>query len=201
MMISRSHAPIGPSALRWHPRNSRLFTVSGQGGFTLLELVVVVIVVSVLFLAALNKVWSLQTTVERTTMDYNIGALRSALALQFVAMIVRKDEEGIRQLAGSNPMTLLNQRPGNYLGEFTGVDPASLESGHWYFDRQQKVLTYLVKNRQFFQSVLSGPPRVRWSVRLDVATPDSSISSGLALDQLEGLSLVPMEGYVWREEE
>lgn len=174
---------------------------SGQGGFTFLELVVVVIVVSILFLAALDKMWTLQTTVERTTMEYNLGTMRSALALQFVDRIVRKDEAGIRQLAGSNPMSFLNQRPGNYLGEFDGADPSTLERGNWYFDRQQKVLVYLVNNQQFFHSVLSGPPRVRWFVKLDGAASGSGPQPEPPLEQLEGISLVPLEVYVWREKE
>ena len=144
---------------------------------------------------------SLQTTVERTTMEYNIGTMRSALALQFVDRIVRKDEAGIRQLAGSNPMSFLNQRPGNYLGEFEGVDPTTLERGNWYFDRQQKILVYLVKNQQFFHSVLAGAPRVRWSVQPDYATSGPGPQPEPPLDQLEGISLVPLEVYVWREKE
>lgn len=189
------------SALSRPARNGRFLTVAGQGGFTLLELVVVVIVVSLLFLAALDKMWMLQTTAERATMEYNVGALRSALALQFVNRIVRKDEEGIRLLAGSNPMTMLNQVPGNYLGELEGVDPTTLEGGNWYFDRRQKVLVYLVRNSHFFRSTLTGPPRVRWSVELDFAAPDRSGGSGEAGEQLQGISLLPLERYVWREEE
>lgn len=198
MMIPTPPAEQSPAVLNRRSRNGKR---PGEKGFTLLELVVVVIVVSLLFLAGLNKMWTLQTTAERATMEYNVGVLRSALALQFVARMVRKDEEGILQLAGSNPMDFLNQRPGNYLGEFDGIDPATLESGNWYFDRQQKILVYLVKNRQFFHSVLSGPPRVRWSVRLDFTAPKSGSGPEPPLDRLEGISLLPLEVYVWREEE
>jgi len=201
MMTCGWQAVKAAARLRRSARNGQFSSVAGQRGFTLLELVVVVIVVSILFLAALDKMWTLQTTAERATMEYNIGALRSALALQFVARIVRKDEEGIRQLAGSNPMTLLNQIPGNYLGEFAGVDPATLERGNWYFDRRQKMLIYLVKNSHFFRSSLSGPPRVRWLVELDYAVSKPSSGSGPLLDRLEGISLRPMESYVWREED
>jgi hypothetical protein len=98
-------------------------------------------------------------------------------------------------------MTLLNQRPGNYLGELEGADPATLERGNWYFDRQKKVLVYLVKHRQFFHSSLSGPPRVRWSVEIDYAVPKLSSGPGPPLDRLEGVSLKLLEGYVWREED
>lgn len=182
-------------------RNALPCQLSGQRGFTLLELIVVVCVVCALFLTALNKTWELQTTAERATMEYNVGALRSALALQFVAKIVQQDEEGIAQLAGINPMVLLNQVPGNYLGEFDGVDPTTLKVGNWYFDQRQKMLVYLVRNSHFFRSPLSGPPRVRWSVRLDFAAPGGSAASGSAKDHLEGISLVPQEGYFWREKE
>lgn len=172
----------------------------GQAGFTLLELVVVVIVVCILFLAALDKMWQLQATAERGVMEYNIGALRSALALSFAARLVYRDEEGIRQLAGSNPMALLNQIPGNYLGELDGVDPATLQAGHWYFDQRQKMLIYLVKNSHFFRSDLAGPPRLRWTVRLDYAAPGRGAGPQAGGPRLEGISLVSQEGYVWREQ-
>lgn len=201
MMTCGRQAAKESATLSRPARNGRFLTVTGQRGFTLLELVVVVIVVSLLFLAALDKMWALQATAERATMEYNIGTLRSALALQFVARIVRKDEEGIRQLAGSNPMMLLNQIPGNYLGELDGVDPATLEQGNWYFDRRQKILIYLVKHSYFFHSTLTGPPRVRWSVQLDFAVPKPDSGPERPLNQLEGISLLPLEKYVWREEE
>jgi len=182
-------------------RRRRIGQLCNEKGYTLLELVVVVIIVCILFLVALDKLWELQTTAERATMEYNVGALRSALALQFVDRIVHGDEEGIRALAGSNPMTMLNQIPGNYLGEFENIDPATLESGNWYFDKRQKLLVYLVRNSHFFRSSLSGPARVRWSVHLDIATRSRNDGSGAVVEKLEGISLVPQDLYVWRVKE
>ena len=178
-------------------RSGRVSSAAGHGGYTLLELIVVVVIVCLLLLAALDKMWELQTTAERATMEYNVGALRSALALQFVARIVRHDEEGIAQLAGINPMLLLNQVPGNYLGEFDGVDPTTLEVGNWYFDQRQKMLVYLVRNSHFFRSTLAGPARVQWVVRLDLGGDGFAVGK----QKVEGISLVPQEGYVWREKD
>jgi general secretion pathway protein G len=173
-------------------------TGADRRGFTLLELVVVVIIVCILILVAMAKMWDLQASAERATMAYNVGALRSALALHFAAAVVGNDTEGLGSLTGSNPMALLNQRPGNYLGEFEGVDPATLEAGNWYFDRRQKMLIYLIGNDHFFHSPLAGPPRVRWAVRLDFADQNGNGAYEPQVDQLEGVSLVPAEEYQWR---
>lgn len=164
-------------------------------------MVVVVILVCILVLTALNRLWELRTTVERATMEYQVGALRSALAMHFAALIVDADQQGLQRLPGSNPMQLLNQRPGNYLGEFDGVDPDTLEPGNWYFDRRHRVLVYLVKNAYFFRSARSGAPQVRWAVRLDFADENRSSRYEPRADTLEGISLAPLEAYSWQEQE
>lgn len=183
--------------LRRPRRPGRFSSAAGQSGYTLLELVVVVVIVCLLFLVALDKMWELQTTAERATMEYNVGALRSALALQFVARIVRQEEEGMMALAGSNPMTFLNQVPANYLGELDNVDPVTLERGNWYFDKRQKLLVYLVRNSHFFRSTLAGPARVQWAVRLDLGGDGFAIGK----QKVEGISLVSQESYIWREKD
>lgn len=162
-------------------------------------MVVVVILVCILVLTALNRLWDLRATVERATVEYQVGALRSALAMHFAALIVNADQQGLLQLPGSNPMQLLNQRPGNYLGELDGVDPATLEPGNWYFDRRHRVLVYLVKNAYFFRPFGSAAPQVRWAVHLDFADENRNGRYEPRVDALEGISLAPLEAFSWQE--
>ena len=172
-------------------------TQLGQGGFTLLELVVVVGIVAILFTVGLNKYFDLLVDVERATMEQNIGILRSALAMQVAKKIVRGEVEGIGELAETNPMNFLTEQPQNYLGEFQNADPAAIEGGQWYFETAGNYLVYRVKNTDYFQSALAGPNRVRFQIDLVYADHNGSGRFEPKIDALEGLRLAALEPYQW----
>jgi len=169
----------------------------GQGGFTLLELIVVVGIVAILFTVGLNKYFELLVDVERATMESNIGALRSAVAMQVARKIVRDELLSLSDLAETNPMGYLAEKPKNYLGERHNVDPAAVEGGTWYFDTVGNVLTYRVKNTDYFQSGLSGPKRARFKIELVYADHNGSGRFEPNIDALEGLRLAALEPYRW----
>ena len=172
-------------------------TWRGQGGFTLLELIVVVAVVAILFTVGLNKYFELLVDVERATMEQNIGILRSAVAMQVAKKIIGDDLDGLGDLAESNPMTYLAEQPQKYLGERHQTDPAAIEGGHWYFETADNVLVYRVKNTGYFQSALAGPKRARFQLELVYADHNGSGSFEPKIDALEGLRLAALEPYQW----
>ncbi|BCA78661.1 prepilin-type N-terminal cleavage/methylation domain-containing protein [Desulfuromonas sp. AOP6] len=169
----------------------------GQGGFTLLELIVVVAIVAILFTVGLNKYLELLVEVERATMEQNIGIMRSAVAMQVAKKIVGDDLDGLSELAESNPMTYLAEQPQNYLGELHQADPAAIEGGSWYFDTAGNILIYRVKNTGYFQSALAGPKRARFKIDLVYADHNGSGRFEPRIDALEGLRLAALEPYQW----
>ena len=84
-------------------------------GFTFLELVVVIAIISTLAVVALDRYYKLLVDVERTSMEHDLGVLRSAIAMQVAAHYVAGNIDGLSTLVGSNPMNLLAEKPSNYL--------------------------------------------------------------------------------------
>ncbi|OGI38280.1 MAG: hypothetical protein A2140_07375, partial [Candidatus Muproteobacteria bacterium RBG_16_62_13] len=125
----------------WPGRESR--------GFSLLELVIVVVIISVLLTVAISRLLALQVDAERVAMETVAGTLRSAIGMKVAEHIVNQDVPGLVRLVGTNPMDRLAELPGNYLGVQDGVNPATLADGNWYYDRRDGTLVYLVRNTGF----------------------------------------------------
>lgn len=166
-------------------------------GFSLLELVIVIVIISVLLVLAISRLLALQVDAERVTMETVAGTLRSAIGIKVAESIVRMKVADLRALEGSNPMDLLAETPRNYLGERDGVDPVTLEDGNWYFDRQAKVLVYLVRHKGFFTGGQSNPPRARFALRLVYSDKNGNGVFDPGVDAIEGMRLSPVEPYSW----
>lgn len=162
-----------------------------ERGFTLLELTVVVCIVAVLFTVALNKYLDLLVDVERATMEQNLGAMRSAVALQMASRLVKGHSERAAAMAGENPMRYMSETPNNYLGELDGPDPATIEEGSWYYDTRQQAMIYRVQNDTFFRTPLDGPSRARF--RIEPVFDESASQT----EYLAGLVVRPLEKYKW----
>jgi prepilin-type N-terminal cleavage/methylation domain-containing protein len=167
------------------------------GGFSLLELVIVIVIISVLMVLAISRLMALQVDAERVTMETVTGTLRSAIGIKIAESIVKMQVADLAALESSNPMDLLAETPRNYLGERDRVDPATLEDGNWYFDKQAKVLVYLVRHKGFFTGGLSNPPRARFALRLVYSDKNGNGVFDPGVDAIEGLRLSPVEKYSW----
>jgi len=165
-----------------------------KGGFTLLELVVVITIISVLVVVALDRFYKLMIDVERTAMEHDLGVLRSAIGMQVAGHFVAGDMVGLQQLTESNPMDLLSERPNNYLGVFSSFDLDELKTGSWFYDDQAKVLIYLVRNQVYFNSMLDKPGRARFKIS---PVYSDRISGTNKSQYISGLSLKPLEEYRW----
>ncbi len=168
-------------------------------GFSLLELVVVIVVISILLTVAISRLLALQVDAERVVMETVVGTLRSAIGIKVAEHIARQNIAGLKDLVGSNPMDRLAELPRNYLGELDGPDPSRLEGGNWYFDTRSRVLVYLVRNKGFFTGGLGDPPRAGFAIRLVYADTNRNGVFDPGIDSIEGLRLEAVAPYAWSQ--
>lgn len=169
-------------------------------GFSLLELLIVIVIVSVLLVVAIDRLLVLRFEAERATVQTVIGAMRSALYIEFAAAAARGEIGRMDRAHGSNPITHLAEKPEAYAGEFYGPDPVVFEPGTWYFDLRDRALVYLVRFPQQFVTPLAGPPRLRLMVEPDYEDLDRNGRFDAGRDPVRGLKLVPLEPFFWKTE-
>ena len=176
-------------------RQNRLPTK--QRGFTMLELVVVVIIISIIGVVAVNRFWQWSVVAERASLQSVVGAMRTALGLETTRLALRQQLSQVPKLIGSNPMNLLAQAPDNYLGE---IDPDKQPSkeGHWYFDSNEQLLVYRLRYTNGFSSELGGVPRIRYRIKLVYNDNNRNGRFDRSVDDIGGLDLVPVEPYQWQ---
>ena len=133
----------------------RYLSCSKQRGFTFLELAVVIAVISALAVVALNYYYKLMVDIERTAMEQDLGAIRTAISMQVVGHFSAGKMPDLSKLVDSNPMDLLAEKPENYLGVISHYKLEELEKGSWFYDSQAQTLIYLVRNQVYFEADLS----------------------------------------------
>jgi len=172
----------------------------GRRGFSLLELLIVVVIVSVLLVVAVDRLLLLRFEAERATVQTVIAAIRSGLYIHFAGAAARGDLKRMDAVRGSNPIVHLAEKPEAYAGEFYGPDPKVFEPGTWYFDLRDGSLVYLVRFPQQFVTSLSGPPRLRLAVEPDYDDIDRNGRFDPGRDPVSGLKLVPLEPFFWKNQ-
>lgn len=171
-----------------HPASSK--------GFTLIELIIVVVIIAILTGLFINRVLFYQEQAEKAAMEGVAGAIQSALILQYGQILTRGKPSDVAALAKDNPMNWLQKKPGNYAGEFYEPTPQSVDSGNWVFDLKTRDLIYLVHNTGHFKPGRDGKS---W-IRFHVATyfePWLLPSLQNAAPELTGLLFEPVEPYSW----
>ena len=170
--------------------------IKKQSGFTLLELVVVIIVISILGLFAIDRVWSLRAAAEQASVKQVVGTIKSALGLEVARLALEGKMSNVAKLEKTNPMLLLSQTPENYLGVKTDSSHTT-EPGTWYFDKNQKALIYNVTYSENFKTTLKGTPRIRYRIKLIYNDRNKNKRFDVRYDSIAGLNLITIDKYSW----
>lgn len=152
---------------------------SKQSGFTLWELIIVVVLVILLFLVAADRLLPLRGAAEQTKVLHTVGALRSALGLQATKRVLNQGVSGLATLASENPLDWLAFRPESGASSAAGF--AAMEPGHWSWLPQSNILAYRLKYPQYVDGAHEGE-WLRFQVRLD---GPQAIPTNLALVELD----------------
>jgi type II secretory pathway pseudopilin PulG len=121
-------------------------------GFTLFELILSLMVVSLFAGKLAERFVDYQEQAEKAAMEQTVGSIRSALNIRMAALIARGRSEDVVKLLEINPFTLLNDQQKNYAGEHYDVQPGSIPTGSWYYDLKARQVVYLVQRGDQFVS-------------------------------------------------
>lgn len=175
---------------------SRFLSPVSCKGFTLLELIVVIVIIMVLMGLFLNRALYYQERAEKTAMEQVAGTIQSALTLQYGQVLTRGKASDVAALAQDNPMNWLQKRPDNYIGEFYDPTPLAVESGNWLFDLKSRELIYVVHNANYFSPGKDGKKWIRFHVSVSWE-PSRLPSLQGERPELSGLLFEPVEPYSW----
>lgn len=180
---------------RWVERPS---VASDHSGFTLFELIIVVVLVGLLFLIASWRLLPMRGDAEAAHVATTVGALRSALGLEVTERIVHDSVDSAAELEGANPIPLLGRAPTNYIGEVDSADRADIPTGSWYFDRATRQLRYRVRfPRYLAEPAVDRPVDLSWEVGLRYLDRDDDGDYDPRVDSLRGIVFEAIDNPEW----
>jgi prepilin-type N-terminal cleavage/methylation domain-containing protein len=165
-------------------------------GFTLLELVVVVVAIAILTGFALDRLLPLVGRAQHVAFKQVQNELQTALLLAAAERITRGESQSLPELARANPMSLLLKPPANYLGELAHPEGDGTPGHSWFYDTQNGRLVYRVGRHTRFEPLTGPPDRVELTVSFLYGDRDGDgvFRSG---DDFHGLRLDSVHAYRW----
>jgi general secretion pathway protein G len=116
-----------------------------RAGFTLIELILVIIIISVLGVAAFDRFLYYQERAEKAAVEATLAALKMGLQFQLAELIVTNRQMTAARLERENPVRWLQEPPANYLGEYS----RPTQSGNWYYATSDHELIYVPNNSAY----------------------------------------------------
>lgn len=178
-------------------RNGRRITNRPAArGFSLLELVVVIVIISILVAVALNRLLPYIDEAERVGVLTLESQIKSTLMTTAAKRIAAGKAASIADLNGVNPMVLMLEAPDNYVGEVGGADAGSVPRRNWYFDPDTRRLVYRT-GRRFGWSGVQVMADPEFEVRVVFADRNANGLFEPGTDELYGVRLRREAGAEW----
>ena len=158
-----------------------------QRGYSLFELICVIIIAIVLMSVLLNRTLHFQTLAEKHAMEMTIINMRSGLRMQVAGLLIAERMDEVGDLVTENPINWLEAPPPNYLGELQNPQRSELPGNTWHFDPGRRELVYIPRRGSFFWKVPAGEKTVVLRV---TAAKRSPVIVGSGAPKVQGIALV-----------
>jgi type II secretory pathway pseudopilin PulG len=151
-----------------------------QGGFTLLELVVIIIILGVLAYFAIPLFFSQSQNAEQASFNYELQSINTANVLYSINQLASG-----QTITAHNPFDDINIS--NYAGTFSDVEPANCPPGFWAYQSGDAALNgnWAVL---IYRPIATVPSQdaytwdgVQWIIYTEVTTTSSGNVNGLTL--------------------
>ena len=113
-----------------------------NNGFSKLEFIVVIILLSILSVLLLNRVEKWESEIERKHIIGVSTNIQSALNVKIAQLAMQGKLEQLNTLSKINPLELLASKPANYLGEKNKISPSINQKGTWFYYLPNRILVY-----------------------------------------------------------
>lgn len=162
-----------------------------ERGFSLLELAVVAVVLSILSAVLLQRLNYYQEEAERAHFETTLQIYKTALQIRLAEMIIERRENEAQRLEDENPTLWLSEKPTNYAGDY----PAVPVVGSWYYDKSTRELVYVANTANRLEiAERDGLKQLRF--RVQVIRQPVAITGG-QVQGIGGVRLVPAMVYRW----
>ncbi|MDP1673050.1 MAG: prepilin-type N-terminal cleavage/methylation domain-containing protein [Burkholderiales bacterium] len=162
-----------------------------QRGFSLLELAVVAVILSLLLGVLLERLNFYQEAAERARFEATLQVYKTALQIRLAELMLERREGEARLLEVENPTRWLSEKPTDYGGSY----PQQPEPGIWYFDETSRELVYVANSaRRLAVEPRNGLKQLRFRVKI-IYQP--VVVSGKTIQAIGGMSLLPSTPFQW----
>jgi len=125
------------------------FVPKNEGGFSLVELGIVAVVIGILMAVLLDRLAFYSQQAEVIMYKTVLVNMRTGLRVHVMQLSNAGKSSEVALLDGANAVEFLARPPANYLGELGPVNEEELPRGHWYYRKSDRYLRYLLNSGGF----------------------------------------------------
>lgn len=163
-------------------------------GFSLLELVVCLFLISVLMAFAYNELEAMSEDVERVSFEGIYSEVQAQLSLKVAFWYARQEAKSRHDLKTVNPVTFMDQKPSKYAGELSYNALVRADPEHWYFVKDKQWLVYKAKRFERLENEFELVEVIPFEIKVSFNQPHQE--NGLITEA----RLEPVQSFKWRKE-
>ncbi len=174
-----------------------MVNVRKDKGFTLLELVISLMVITILYAVLSTRLGTVAESAERAAMYGMLGQVQQQINLQLASFYIQGSPDKANSLLNENPFSRISSSkvfssPKQYAGEIDGGADPVLAEGRWYYDRRSKQLVYRVQRNKHLKIEGAEQRNLRFVLKLNGDAADNQSKSAVY-----SIKIQAVKPFVW----